>query len=99
MENEFFLRAVRPVREPNAARDLVRNYKCLKAFVLTYTSVKRISFGFHTHEPKYKNFFLQNYKILSCVCRTHKNFQLFIKLLLKISFFAKLFHFLWFTQN
>ena len=33
----------------------------------------------------------------SCVCRTYKNFQLYIKWLLKIHFL--LFYFVWFTQN
>ena len=63
---------------------------------------------FHTHERKY-NFFFYKLKAessqhmcvkfyFSRVCRTHKNVQLFIKLLLKISF-VKIFSLVWFTQN
>ena len=56
-------------------------------------------FVFHTRELKYKIFFTNSklrvhYTLhFSRMCRTHKNFQLFIKLLLKISFCANFFVF------
>ena len=70
---------------------------------------KEKKFVFHTRELKYKFFFhkLKTESSLhmrvkfysSSMCITHKNFKLFIKLLLKISFFAKFRCFLWFIQN
>ena len=69
----------------------------------------RKKFIFHTCELKYKNFFfkLKAESLLhicvklysSRVCITHRNFQLFIKFLLKISFFATFLYVVWITKN
>ena len=78
-------------------------------FALQLFFCKRRENSFSILANSNTNFFFTNSKLrvhytrikfyFSRVCRLHKNFQLFIKLLLKISFFTKLFCFLWFTQN
>ena len=95
MENEFFLFLQKSKKKHQKLNEV--------RLTLQIVNFNMYKFVFRTRELKYKFFFHKLkaesslYKYVkfyfSRVCRTHKIFQLFIKLLLKKSFFCKIFLF------